>query len=358
MQKKKVALLYGGKSVEHDISIRSAKNIFDAVDKEKYQVYCIGISKTGGWYLTDKVINNITQGVPLSLQLNNGKMSFSTAEGQNLLFDVAFPALHGTDGEDGNIQGMLEVTGTAYAGSDVMGSSIAMNKFFTKQILEKQGIPVCKYLYFTYQDDPEFEFITDKLGLPFIIKPINLGSSVGVSKVKSKADFKTALKEAFKYDNEIIAEEFVSARELECSVLVENNEIKASVPGEIVVDKEYEFYTFQAKYVDSKAAKLEIPASVPENIENTIKNLSINAFKAVGCQGFARVDVFYQEDQGMCYINEINTIPGFTNSSMFPMMWKHDGYTFSSLIDTIITEAIYRFERKTRLKTNFNSGLE
>ncbi|NMM49298.1 D-alanine--D-alanine ligase family protein [Marinigracilibium pacificum] len=358
MQKKKVALLYGGKSVEHDISIRSAKNIFEAASKEKYDLYCIGIDKKGGWFLTEGIISEMSTGEELSLSLEFGKMIFKTENGKALNFDVAFPALHGTDGEDGNIQGLLEVAGIPYAGSDVMGSSIAMNKYYTKQVLEKQGIPVCKYLYFDYTHQPDFDQIEKNLGLPFIVKPINLGSSVGVSKVKSKEDFQKALDEAFKYDNEIIIEEFVTSRELECSVLVDGDQIKASVPGEIVVDKNYEFYTFEAKYVDGNAAKLEIPAKVPTHIEEAIKDLSINAFKAVGCQGFARVDVFYLEDRGICYINEINTIPGFTNSSMFPMMWKHDGYSFEGLIDTILDEAIYRFERKTRLKTNFNSGLE
>ncbi|MTI39661.1 D-alanine--D-alanine ligase family protein [Fulvivirga lutimaris] len=338
-----VAIIYGGKSVEHQISINSAKNIFEYIDRDKYDPIAIGISPTGDWVLKESIDNQFDGQPQLALALSTTNKGFKNLTNDEFIRpDIIFPVLHGTDGEDGSIQGLLKSMEIPFVGTGVLGSAISMSKLYTKRLLEAAGIPVSKYLTYDYPQKSEikFEHVESTLGLPFMAKAANLGSSVGVVKVKSKADFKKALDEAFKFDNTILFEQYITGRELECSVMGNETPV-ASNPAEIVVSKNYEFYTYEAKYLDPNAVELHVPAKVDASTVATIRELSIKAYKALSCDDFARVDLFLT-DNGKILINEINTIPGFTNSSMFPMMWQERGISFTDLISELIAIALKR----------------
>jgi D-alanine-D-alanine ligase len=356
-EKINVAILFGGKSVEHDISLKSAQNIFMNIDKEKYDITLIGIDRKGGWHLQDDT--SIVKGsADIALLTKSGTaqiMDLNTSEKKKI--DVVFPVLHGTDGEDGSIQGLLQALNIPFVGTGVLGSAISMNKIVSKRLLDAAGIPVTRYLTADYGGKEALSFtdITEKLGLPFIVKPANLGSSVGISKVSEEGDFEKAMDTAFKYDQEVIIEEFVTGRELECAVMGDEQPV-ASDPGEILIKGDYAFYDFEAKYVDPEAVEINIPAKVEEHKKTEIKQYCVEAYKILGCNDFARVDLFYTPD-GKIYINEINTIPGFTNSSMFPMLWANEGINYTELITKLIEMALTRHEKKERTETSFDSGL-
>src|SRR6478609_291767 len=254
MTKIKVAILYGGRSVEHGVSINSARNIAEYLDRKKFEPLLIGISTSGVWYLTSSVNKDIEAGEKLSLQLNPKHPAFVTEKGIAHSCDVVFPVLHGTDGEDGSIQGLLQAMSLPMVGTGVLGSSMSMNKLVAKKILQEAGLPVARFLYYYYDDRDQINFqkISSVLGLPFMIKSASLGSSVGVSKVKNETDLKKAVDEAYKYDDCLLAEEFIKGREIECAILG-NSPAQASMPGEIIISSKYEFYTFDAKYVDGEA---------------------------------------------------------------------------------------------------------
>jgi D-alanine-D-alanine ligase len=354
--KKKVIILYGGRSVEHGVSVNSAKNIFEYIDKDQFEPIAIGISKSGRWFLTNGVSKEIEKGDPLSVSLHPQKASFSSSA-KSIEGDIVFPVLHGTDGEDGSIQGLLKALDLPMVGTGVLGSSLSMNKIVAKRVLEAAKLPVAKYMtfHFTEREQIKFADIKKKLGVPFMVKAANLGSSVGVHKVKKQADLSAALTDAFTYDDEVIVEEFIKAREVECAILG-NNPPQASLPGEIVVSKKYDFYTFDAKYVDPNAVRIDVPAKLPKATAEKIRTLSIKAFQALRCEDFARVDLFLSGTK--VYVNEINTIPGFTNSSMYPMMWKDRGIGFSELITELIALATERFEKGKRVERSFSSNLK
>jgi D-alanine-D-alanine ligase len=359
VSKKKVAILYGGRSVEHGVSVNSAKNIFEFIDKEQFETIAIGISQSGQWFLTKSVDKDIEQGQALGLILDPVKPGFILlASSDRIRVDIIFPVLHGTDGEDGSIQGLIKALNIPMVGTSVLGSSISMNKIIAKRLLKDAGIPVTKFLSFHFNDQKKikFESIQKELGLPFIIKSASLGSSVGVTKVSKKSDFKKAVDEAFRYDHELIIEEFIVGREIECAILG-NAQAEASNPGEIVISKEYEFYTFDAKYVDSKAVEIKVPAELSDKIIKKIRNVSLEAFQILHCEDFSRVDLFLTK-KGKIYVNEINTIPGFTNSSMYPMMWKERGISFSELITRLINLAYERYNANKRLQHDFKSSLK
>jgi D-alanine-D-alanine ligase len=354
MSKKSVAIIFGGKSVEHQISINSARNIFEYIDKSKFVPIPIGISQQGDWFLKTSVDDNFEAQPPLALLLSSTNKGFKNLnDGSIISPDFIFPVLHGTDGEDGSIQGLLKVFEFPFAGTGVLGSAVSMSKLYSKRLLEAAGIPVGKYLTYEFhqKSDIEFASIESKLGLPFMAKAANLGSSVGVVKVKSAKDFDAALDEVFKFDKTIIFEEFVEGRELECSVMGNENP-QASMPAEIVVSKNYEFYTYEAKYLDPNAAELHVPAKIDNNIADKIRVLSTKAYKALNCEDFARVDLFLKKN-GDVLINEINTIPGFTNSSLFPMMWKERGITFTDLITQLIEMALERQKNNQRISNQY-----
>ncbi len=358
MIKKKVAILYGGRSVEHGVSINSARNIYEFMDKDRFEPYLIGITQTGSWHLTTSVSKEIEEGEALSLDLNPAKAQFKTSSGTHFTIDLFFPILHGTDGEDGSIQGFLKAFSIPMVGTGVLGSAVSMSKLAAKQMLAQANLPVSDFLFCYYTNHQEFTFekVKHTLGLPFMVKSANLGSSVGVSKVKSELDFESAVKEAFRYDDCVLFEKFIEGREIECAILG-NEPPQASLPGEIIVSSKYDFYTFDAKYVDGEAVTISVPANLSDRESELIRSTSVKAYKALSCEDFARVDLFLTK-QGAVYINEINTIPGFTNSSMFPMMWKERGISFTDLITKLIELAEIRYAKAQRIQTSFQSNLK
>jgi D-alanine-D-alanine ligase len=327
---KKVGILFGGKSAEHEISILSAQNIFNAIDRTKFEPAFVKIDKSGQWQMNDV-----------------------------LQFDAVFPILHGPFGEDGTIQGLLKLADIPFVGPGVLGSAVGMDKDVMKRLLRDAQIPIGKFLTLKKQDSLNevsiaqtmpFAKIEAALGVPFFIKPANMGSSVGINKVHNKEEYPCALKEAFLYDNKIIIEEFIPGREIECAVLG-NEEPIASVPGEIIPS--HEFYSYDAKYIDEKGASLEIPAKIDAETQKHIQTLAIKVFQTLCCEGLSRVDFFLKENNEII-VNEINTMPGFTKISMYPKMWETSGIGYTELITRLIELAINRFEKERVLKTSVN----
>ncbi|MFA4871817.1 MAG: D-alanine--D-alanine ligase [Patescibacteria group bacterium] len=358
MRKINIGILFGGKSVEHEVSLRSAKNIINAIDKEKYNIILILINKAGKWLVkTDSnlLLKNQKGKIRLGgktdyvaiIPQSNGKILNFSSPKSNQIVDVVFPILHGPFGEDGTVQGLLKLANIPFVGAGVLGSAVGMDKDVMKRLLRDADIPVAQFLTFKDCDNLSFNKIARKLGLPFFVKPANLGSSVGISKVKNKKDFAEAVKEAFKYDRKIIIEEYIDGRELECSVLGNDNPI-ASVPGEVIV--KHDFYSYEAKYLDENGAVLEIPAKIPARLAKEIQKLAVKTFKISGCEGLGRVDLFLKKD-GQIIVNEINTIPGFTSISMYPRLWEASGIGYTKLIDKLIQFAIERFKKEQKLKT-------
>ena len=355
-----VAILFGGKSAEHEVSLQSAKNVFDAIDKEKYNPILIGIDKNGRWLSSDSSHFLLNVGNPKLIKLNKSGDSVALipqSEGKiiNLSslkneknIDVVFPILHGPFGEDGTIQGLLKLADVPFVGAGVLGSAVGMDKDVMKRLLRDAKMPIAKFLVFIDGDKINYKEVVLKLGLPLFIKPVNLGSSVGVSKVKNEKDFKKAVSEAFCYDRKIIIEENVEGREIECAVLGNDNPM-ASVPGEVKVNKD--FYSYEAKYIDENGAVIEIPAKLSESAKKKIQELAVKTFQVLSCEGLGRVDFFLKKD-GRILVNEINTIPGFTSISMYPKLWEASGISYSDLIDKLIQLAIERFEKERKVKTS------
>ena len=280
-----------------------------------------------------------------------------TTETNSYSIDIAFPVLHGTDGEDGSIQGLLKAMDIPFVGSGVLGSSMAMDKLISKKLFEAHGIPVCPYVAFQKSEKDQYDFkkVVEIVGLPMIVKPAGLGSSVGVTKIKSESEFEDAINGTFTYDNSLLIEKFVEGRELECAILGNENPI-ASEPGEIIVNDDHEFYTFDAKYVDKEAARLVMPAVIPAETAKRIKELSLQAYEVLKCEDLSRVDLFLTED-GQVFVNEINTIPGFTNSSMYPKLFELAGISYPELITKLIQLGIAKFKKLQELETSYDSGL-
>lgn len=333
--------MYGGRSVEHEISIRSAKNVLQHLNKELFEADIIGISRNGSWYRMPEVREDIESGEPLSLGLSCTKPEF-ISENSAFAPQVVFPILHGTDGEDGSIQGLLASFAIPFVGSGVLGSAISMDKIISKQILREADIPTSDF--FTYQKDQResisFEEVEDVLGLPFMVKASNLGSSVGISKVTQKGQFEDALDDAFRYASRILIEQYIEGMEVECAI-IGNGDIQSTWPGEIHIKKDYDFYTYDAKYKDPDAIEMVVPAPLPESIQRRVRDLSEQAYKVLRCQDYARVDVFVSKEEKV-YVNEINTIPGFTSASMFPVMWENMGLEYPDLITHLINLALER----------------
>jgi D-alanine-D-alanine ligase len=357
MSRKKVVILYGGRSVEHGVSINSARNIFEYIDKQKFEPIPVGISTKGAWYLTTSVSKEVEQGQPLSLVLDATSPTWRTKTTE-FNADVLFPVLHGTDGEDGSVQGLLQAMDLPFVGTGVLGSSVSMNKLTAKRLLQHAGLPVAPYLAFSksQKQSIKFEDIVVKLGLPFMVKATSLGSSVGVSKVKGPEDFQAAVDDAFMYGDDLLVEQFIKGREIECAVLG-NDPPEASLPGEIIISSKYDFYTFDAKYVDGEAVRIEVPAKLNKDIAEKIRAISVKAFEALHCQDFARVDLFLKNETDV-FINEINTIPGFTNSSMYPMMWKERGVSFTELITRLVNLSVDRYGKSKQIERGFQSALK
>jgi len=346
---KKVGILFGGKSAEHEISLLSAKNVFDAIDRTKYDPVMIKIDKSGQW--------QIQPSLSLSAREWTGEGSLSDMAPQ---FDVIFPILHGPFGEDGTVQGYLKLADIPFVGPDVLGSAVGMDKDVMKRLLRDAQIPIGKFLVLNSHDQaPSFADIVNTLGSPVFIKPANMGSSVGISKVSNEVEFASALKDAFQYDTKVIIEEFIAGREIECAVLGNENPA-ASLPGEIIPS--HDFYSYDAKYIDDKGASLQIPANLDEGTTKRIQELAVKVFQVLCCEGLSRVDFFLKASSASqpssakqpyeIIVNEINTMPGFTKISMYPKMWEASGIGYTELITRLIELAISRFERNRQLKTS------
>jgi len=355
----KVGILFGGKSAEHEISLLSAKNVYDAIDRTKFEPILIGIDKTGRWLINDAEKFLLNPENPALVKLNpNGKdvslrpenNGMFSAEGSgNFNIDVVFPILHGPFGEDGTVQGFLKLADIPYVGPGVLGSAVGMDKDVMKRLFRDAGIPIGKFITVkSHERVPSFTDIKNELGTPFFIKPANMGSSVGINKVRDEAEYAASLKDAFLYDTKIIIEEFIPGREIECAVLG-NEEPAASLPGEIIPS--HDFYSYDAKYLDEKGASLEIPAKLDDATIKRIQDLAIKVFQVLCCEGLSRVDFFFKKD-GSLIVNEINTMPGFTKISMYPKMWEASGIGYTELITRLIELAISRFEKERRIKTS------
>jgi len=360
-EKLKVGILFGGKSAEHEVSLQSAKNVYDAIDRDKYEPVLIGIDKEGRWLLSEESRFLLDAEDPRHIRLNpssdvvalvpHGKGTIENlSDAKNgKTIDVVFPILHGPFGEDGTVQGLLKLADVPFVGAGVLASAVGMDKDVMKRLLRAANLPIGKFRSFRSGElIPDYKALCAELGSLLFIKPANMGSSVGVSKVHAKEEFLPALNKAFEYDTKVIIEEFIQGRELECSVLG-NSEVEASVPGE--VKPNHEFYSYDAKYIDEKGAVLVIPAEVSAETSKRVRELAIEVFIALCCEGLARVDFFLKED-GSIIVNEINTMPGFTRISMYPKLWEASGVSYTELIDRLIRLALERFEKEKKLKTS------
>src|SRR3954471_5738673 len=391
MEKIRVGVLFGGRSGEHEVSLLSAASVLNAIDKQKYEVIPIGITKEGRW-LTAEHAENLLEGKlhieprnlragdpdmtepaavlhrgeavvvpPEPVQRDHGLVPFQTdasplrrASDRAINVDVIFPVLHGTFGEDGTIQGLLELADIPYVGAGVLGSAAGMDKDIMKSLFIAAGIPIVKHvttLRSAWEKDSRKveKLVSTKLKYPVFVKPANLGSSVGISKAHDRAELGPAIEEAARFDRKIVIEEGVGgskekAREIECSVLG-NDEPAASIPGEIVPIKE--FYDYTAKYLD-EGSKLIIPAKLTKAQTKKVQEMAVQAFQAVDCSGLARVDFLMDPKSGKIYLNEINTMPGFTSISMYPKLWAASGLEYSDLIDRLIQLGIERHEDKKK----------
>lgn len=359
MKKITVAVLFGGKSGEHEVSLTSAASILAAIDRTKYNVIPIGITKEGQWrsdpgFLEEKFPKILQEGSPVLLPTEPSTsaqfIQFDAAThwvGQQIPIDVVFPVLHGPFGEDGAIQGLLEMANVPYVGAGVLGSAIAMDKDVMKRLFQQAGLPTAPFLaykrrHWSRQRQKVEQEVARKLGYPCFVKPANLGSSIGISKVDRVQQLSQALTLAGEFDDKIIVEKALDAREIECSVLGNAN-LQASLPGEII--PRADFYDYQSKYLDD-SAQLVVPAPLrPEQVEK-IQELALKSFQVLECQGMARVDFFLERATEDIYVNEINTIPGFTSISMYPKLWQASGMAYSELIDRLIELAMERHRQR------------
>lgn len=364
--KLKVGVIFGGRSGEHEVSLVSANSIMNALNPEKYEVIPVGITRQGSWMVGIKPDSMLeysrsrTAGCLAFAGTNSGKASLNCdpankglmlldqhKTGEQVQLDVLFPIIHGTYGEDGTLQGMLELADLPYVGCGVLASAVGMDKTFSKRLFHEAGIEVAPYREFlrsAWRNNPGqvIEEIESSLGYPCFVKPVNSGSSVGISKAKTREALKTAMDLAARYDRKILVESHVDGREIEVSVLGNDSPI-ASLPGEIVPCNE--FYDYTAKYVDDRS-ELMIPADLPPELIETFRETAIKAYRALDCAGMARVDFFLDRKTNRIIINEINTIPGFTSVSMYPKLWEATGISYPELVDRLVELAIERYRDK------------
>ncbi len=363
MTKIKVAILFGGRSAEHEVSLQSASNVIESLDRNKYEPVLIGIDKNGRWFLNESSMKVLNADNPALIKLNSsgsqvvltpnglGSSLISMEDAKTIeKIDVIFPVLHGPFGEDGSVQGLAKLANIPCVGAGILGSAVGMDKDVMKRLLREAGIPVARFvtLYPGNREKVSYEALAVQLGQTMFVKPANLGSSVGISKVRDKKEFDRALELAFEYDLKVIVEEEIKAREIECAILG-NDEPIASVPGEIIPHAD--FYSYHAKYIDEDGAGLSIPAQLPDYLCKQIQDLAIRTFRILECLGMARIDMFLTQDEKI-YVNEINTIPGFTKISMYPKLWEYSGITYSQLVDRLIELAIDDHKRRNKLKVS------
>ena len=364
--KLRVGVIFGGRSGEHEVSLRSAESIINALDRSKYDVVPIGITKEGRWLASGNVTALLPQGVMGSkshqqvaiigdptrrglTRLEDGSRTLASEP-----LDVVFPVLHGTFGEDGTIQGLLEMAGVPYVGCGVLASATGMDKVAMKQLFQKAHLTIVDYEWFlrsAWESDPGriIRRIMRSLGFPVFVKPANLGSSVGISKATNKDQLRDAIEEAARYDRKIVVERAVNGREIEVSILGNQNPM-ASLPGEIMTG--HEFYDYEDKYIDT-TSRTEVPAKLPKRTIEQIQRDGIRAFEAIDGSGLARVDFFVERGTGRVILNEINTMPGFTSISMYPKLWAASGIPYPELIDRLVQLALERHRDKSRNLTSY-----
>lgn len=369
--KKRIGVIFGGRSGEHEVSLRSARSVLQALDPHNYEVIQIGITLDGEWVVGENVLEALEQRqtqhlmrVCLLPEPGHHRLYLRKVQGEHIVLepyqglDVIFPVLHGTFGEDGTLQGLLELAGIAYVGAGVAASALGMDKALFKQVMQAHHLPVVEYLVFT-----RAEIETDRLRVveqaealapyPLFTKPVNLGSSVGITKCHNRAELMAGLEEAARYDRRILVERGIDrAREIEVSVLGNEQPI-ASVPGEVVPDEE--FYSYASKYLNN-ATQLLIPAPLTETLRQEIRRLAVAAYRAVDCAGMARVDFLLDPRTQEVFISEINTIPGFTEISMYPKLWEASGLPYSQLLDRLINLALERQAERERTQYTYRRG--
>ena len=342
MNKLRVAIICGGRSSEHEISCLSAGGVLSGLDKNRYEAILIGITKAGNWVLLPNdyplaIINGVLPTIDENATPIVADVHGFIVNGKSISIDVVFPALHGPYGEDGTIQGFLEIASIAYVGSGVMASAAAMDKSFSKTVFTAAGMKVTAGIVVSIDD---WKSQVADISYPVFVKPARGGSSRGTHKVKSADDLEIALMDAFTYDRKVMIETAISGREIECAVLESNGVPAASVVGEIVIDSKFEFYDFEAKYLDG-ATTVKIPADIPTAAAEEIRTQAVQAFKLLGCSGLARVDFFYT-NKGEVVINELNTMPGFTSTSIYPKLMAATGVGYTALITALISTALER----------------
>lgn len=344
----RIGVFFGGKSTEHEVSCISAAAVINAIDKEKHDLVYIGINKDGKWFRYDGPVGNIADG---SWE--------NTAEPMNIgdlpaLIDFALPILHGANGEDGRIQGLFEMLGIPYAGCGVLGSALAMDKEAAKLCFLAEGVPTVEFVSTTADEikadpDPVIKTCEEEFKYPMFVKPVNLGSSVGISKVRNTEELWAGLKEAAKYDKRIIIERGIDGREVECGVIGNETPLVTGI-GEIVAAND--FYDYEAKYSGTAGTVVTVPAeNVPDETVQQIRAIAAKAYKVLDCEGFSRVDFMIENGTGNIYLNEINTIPGFTQYSMFPTLWKVAGVPFTELIERIVGYGYERYNAENNRET-------
>ncbi|MFH4918830.1 D-alanine--D-alanine ligase [Staphylococcus cohnii] len=352
MAKENVCIVYGGKSAEHDVSILTAQNVLNAIDKEKYQVDIIYITNDGDWKKKENIVDPIDDIDTLRLaEVPAGEISKLLNEGSlGTAYSAVFPLLHGPNGEDGTIQGLFEVLDIPYVGNGVLAASSSMDKLVMKQLFAHRGLPQLPYVSFLRSEYQKYEnnilkLVHDKLEYPVFVKPANLGSSVGISKCNDEEELKRGIEEAFQFDRKLVIEQGIDAREIEVAVLG-NDYPETTWPGEVV--KDVAFYDYKAKYKDGKI-KLDIPADLNDEVKMTLRNMAVEAFKATDCSGLLRADFFVTEDNQI-FINETNAMPGFTAYSMYPSLWENMGVSYAELISKLIELAKEKHEDKEKNK--------
>src|SRR5512133_73691 len=363
MRKLKVAIVFGGRSAEHEVSLQSAKNVIESLDKSKYEPVLIGIDKEGRWFLNENSIKLMDAADPKMIRLSSGNNEVAlipngvssqviSLSGNDQIgkIDVIFPVLHGPYGEDGTVQGLAKLANLPCVGAGILGSSVGMDKDVMKRLLRDAGIPIGKFITMNAvtRNNYSYQRVAKELGNTLFVKPANLGSSVGISKVRNDQEYGKAIDLAFQYDLKVVVEEEIKGREIECAILGNENPM-ASIPGEVIPLSD--FYSYEAKYIDEHGAALEIPAKLPDHIVKKIQEVAIETYKTLECLGLARVDSFLTPDEKII-VNEINTIPGFTKISMYPKLWEKTGIPYTELVDRLIQLAIDDYEKRNKLKVS------
>jgi D-alanine-D-alanine ligase len=372
-KKLRIGLVFGGRSGEHEVSLASAKSVMENLDPEKYEVVPIGITKAGSWLLGTDPVKLLAAEQSVEAQAGEAGQGSTTAVTltgdptvrrliplqpneqlrDNGALDVIFPVMHGTYGEDGSLQGLLDIANVPYVGCGVLGSALGMDKEKMKLIFQSVGLPVGDYLVYRrneWERAPEdvMNAVEQRLGYPCFVKPVNLGSSVGVNKAHNREELEHAIRVAAEYDRKIIIERGISCRELECAVLG-NDEPIVSVVGEVIASNE--FYDYRAKYIDNQS-QIIIPAPIPQPVAEEVRRCAVQAFTALDLSGLARVDFFLEKETNKVYINEVNTLPGFTQISMYPKLWEASGLPYAQLLDRLIELAQERYEDRQRNRTS------